>query len=298
MRIQTFSILAGSTACNACCPFCVSKRTPNCGVQAKPSAINWRNFRKACLLAKTSGVTTAMITGKGEPTLFPNQITRYLEELSKHDFPLIDLQTNGIALAESEEKRVRLSGELDLHTPVTDEHLAVWYNLGLTTIALSVVHWKRDKNKKIYGGKHYDLENLIKKLHKIGFSVRLSCVMLGGYVDHIEEVELMNEFARHHEVEQLTLTPVSKPAKDLEFGNNVKPLEWNATREMKVFLDHHGTKVMELSHGAIVYDFKGQNVCLSNCLSPEPTTQELRNLIFFPDGHLRWDWQFEGAILL
>jgi hypothetical protein len=24
----------------------------------------------------------------------------------------------------------------------------------------------------------------------------------------------------------------------------------------------------------------------------------MRNLIFFPDGHLRYDWEYEGAILL
>jgi hypothetical protein len=46
-----------------------------------------------------------------------------------------------------------------------------------------------------------------------------------------------------------------------------------------------------------VYDVDGQNVCLSNCLSNDPQTGDLRNLIFFPDGHVRWDWQYQGAIL-
>ena len=78
MKIQTFSILAGSEACNARCPFCISKMTPPSGVELKEPKVNWRNFRKACLLAKQSGVTTAMFTGKGEPTLFPKQITKFL----------------------------------------------------------------------------------------------------------------------------------------------------------------------------------------------------------------------------
>jgi hypothetical protein len=49
-----------------------------------------------------------------------------------------------------------------------------------------------------------------------------------------------------------------------------------------------------------VFDYKGQNVCLSNCLTHEPYTDKsvMRNLIFFPDGHLRYDWEYQGAILL
>ena len=81
MKIQTFSIVAGSEACNARCPFCISKMTVAHGIDLKEPEVNWRNLRKACLLAQACGVTTAMITGKGEPTLFPNQITRYLHEM-------------------------------------------------------------------------------------------------------------------------------------------------------------------------------------------------------------------------
>ena len=114
MRVQTLSIIAGSEACNARCPFCVSKMTPSCGLdELKEPEVNWRNFRKACLLAKQSGVTTAMLTGKGEPTLFPGQISRYLKELMRYEFPLIEIQTNGIMLAQQpkkydEKKRVEI----------------------------------------------------------------------------------------------------------------------------------------------------------------------------------------------
>jgi hypothetical protein len=55
---------------------------------------------------------------------------------------------------------------------------------------------------------------------------------------------------------------------------------------------------MELVHGAIVYDLHGQNICLTNALTIEPRSDEIRQLIFFPDGHLRYDWQYKGAIIL
>ena len=55
---------------------------------------------------------------------------------------------------------------------------------------------------------------------------------------------------------------------------------------------------MKLMHGATVYDVAGQNVCLSNCLTVGKTDEDIRQLIFFPDGKISYDWQHEGARLL
>lgn len=55
---------------------------------------------------------------------------------------------------------------------------------------------------------------------------------------------------------------------------------------------------MTLAHGAVVFDLDGQNLCLNQCLTVQPDAEEMRNLIFFPDGHLRYYWQYPGAILL
>ena len=82
MKIQTFSVIVGSNACNAHCPFCVSRMTPN-ALEAKPTEVNWRNFDVAVRLACRAGVTTAMLTGKGEPTLWPDLIDKYLYEMNK-----------------------------------------------------------------------------------------------------------------------------------------------------------------------------------------------------------------------
>jgi uncharacterized radical SAM superfamily protein len=56
MRIQTFSIVVGGTACNAKCPFCVSKMTPEMGAtNEKMPDVNWVNFAKAVRLADKAG---------------------------------------------------------------------------------------------------------------------------------------------------------------------------------------------------------------------------------------------------
>lgn len=291
MKIQTFSILAGSEACNARCPFCISKMTPPMGVELKEPEVNWRNFHIAASLAKQSGATTAMITGKGEPTLFPNQVTKYVEALRKHDFPLIELQTNGILLQERKDKY--------------DEYVRTWYEAGLTLVAVSIVHYEPEKNRQIYlpyKKSYIDLPALIGNLHDVGLSVRLACIMADGYIDSASELERLIEFARINKVEQLTARPVNRP----EETRNSEVKGWIARNCLKKeqledivsYMTKEGKKLMSLPHGAVIFDMHDQNVCLTNSLTIDQEGEEIRQLIFFPDGHLRYDWQYKGAILL
>ena len=291
MRIQTFTIVAGSEACNARCPYCVARMTPAYDLTAKLPPVNWRNFRIACGLARSTGVTTVLITGKGEPTLFPDQITEFLRAMQRYEFPFVEIQTNGIALAQGK--------------PATRDHLALWYELGMTTIALSLVHWEPKRNQPVYlpqGPDYFDLGLWIDRMHKCGFSVRLSVIMLRGWIDTPEEVESMAGFCRKHGVEQLTVRSVTRPqaAADPEVARFVDEhlLAADAIQDIRKRLDAKGKRLLELVHGAVVYDLDGQNLCLSNCLTIDPGDEQIRQLIFWPDGHLRYDWQYPGAILL
>ncbi len=288
MRIQTLSIIAGSEACNARCPFCVSKMTPPNGVELTEPEVNWRNFDIACRLAKQSGVTTAMFTGKGEPTLFPRQITKFLDKMQKYEFPFIELQTNGIKLTED-----------------YDNFLHEWRNCGMTTIAISIVHYQPIENRKIYvpyRDKYIDLKSLVAKLHASGFSVRLTCIGARGYIDSVDQLKNLLYFAKGLKVEQVTFTPVNKP----EELSQIEAWEWARKHHLLQeqldaiveFLETKGHHVLTLAHGARVYDLEGQNICLNHCLTVQPNSEEMRNLIFFPDGHLRYLWQYPGAILL
>lgn len=291
MKIRTFSIVAGSMACNARCRFCIAGQTPANGIGTKEPEVNWRNFRKACQLAKDGGCVTAMITSKGEPTIFPDQITKFLQELAPFNFPMLELQTNGTLIADGK---------------VTDEHLQTWYDLGLTTIAISVVHYDPAKNKEQYTPKkdYIDLPALIAKLQKVGkfgFSVRLAPVLLKGYIDSPEELAKMVDFARKHKVEQLTARPVVKT----DESESTAIRDWTAEHclsaeqfdAIKAYVENNGALIQTLAHGALVYDIKGQNVCLTNCLTVNTDDEELRQIIFFPDGHVRYAWQYSGAIL-
>jgi len=293
MKIQTLSVLCGTVACDARCPFCVSKMTYEGHVGPAPQDINIRNFRIACQLAERAGVTTAMLTGKGEPTLWPDQIELFLGILQGR-FPFIELQTNGIRIGNGD---------------ITEDTLREWWDHGLTTVCLSVVHWEQDGNHSCYlphlPSKSYPpLEKTIARLHDVGFSVRLNCIMVKGEIDSWEGVKGLIGYAKEHKVEQLTLMPVNAPHRDRSQGEKNWAQEHKLPNEtvlnIRAELQNHGHVLMDLAHGARVFDYHGQNVCLSNCLSKETYTDKsiMRNLIFFPDGHLRYDWEHQGAILL
>ena len=284
MKFETFSIVVGSRACNARCPFCISKMTPNQEPLA-PKPVNWRNFRIASRMAVRSGVSTAMLTGQGEPTLCPQLITDYLGNLVG-DFPIIELQTNGIDIA---------SGKISW------DKLRGWYYDGLTTVAVSTAHFLQEKNAEIYGGKHYYMEKLVKLLHSVGLSVRLSAILLDGYLGDTNSVTEMIRAAKQWGVEQLTLTPVNAPAKSADATTK----KWvKEHRVNSLWLDdiqqtlNCSPLLWTLPHGAPVYDVGGQNVCFNSCLSRRRRSRTFRNLIFYPDGHLRTDWDHEGSILL
>ncbi len=290
MKFKMFSVVVGNEACIASCPFCVSGCTPTKENMISPK-VNFRNFKIACNLANRSGVDTVMLTSRGEPLLFPDQITEYLEVLKDYNFPFIELQTNCILVEKNREKY--------------DSYLRKWYNLGLTTITISVVSHRKEINQKIYqpNSEYIELPNLIKYLHEIGFSLRLTCVMCKDMMDSEDEITNFINFSRDNKVEQVTLRPVNdeyrrQSAHDWIEKNRLTP---ERKEEIRAFLDKVGTRLLELDRIGSVYDIEGQNVMYSLPLTKytrDKNPENARQLIFFPDGHIRYEWEMEGGILL
>ncbi len=288
MKIQTFTVVAGSAACNARCPFCISRQTPNSGVPTKQPEVNWRNLQIGIRIAQQHNVTTALITGKGEPTLFPDQLNQYAQRLAE-GFPIVELQTNGLVFQQPEWR----------------ERLEFLYNAGVTTIALSVVHWENEINRKIYAphwAEYPDLATTIALLHEIGFSVRLTLMMASPYFVDFADVNMLMRFVKANKVEQTTLRPVllaqSNGDEEIKAWSDKHILTEDQLFGITNHIELNGTRVMTLPHGAQIYDFGGQNLALTDCLTIKEDTDDLRQLIFFPDGALRYDWQYEGARIL
>lgn len=290
MKFQTLSVVAGTKHCDAACPFCISCMTGLDMAGVKPIDINVRNLCKTMHLADMGNVSTAIITGKGEPTLFPDHVTDYLAEFD-NKFPFVELQTNGIRIANGK---------------VSNETLKGWYNRGLTTILISNVGYNQELNRQIYMPKansYINHEELIEKLHSFGFLVRMTCVGIRGGIDSSEEMERYLQYCHMIGADQVTWRTVNKPDSSIEDQDVYEWTDRNSLSEdeiedVKEYVIEKGTLLRKLIHGARVYDVNNLNVCLSDCLTYDPDEEELRQLIFFPDGKLYTDWQFKGSRLL
>ncbi len=266
LRINTFGIVVGGYKCNAKCPYCISRMT----FKKNSEVIDWTRFEKAKKLALRLGAYESLLTGVGEPTLYPEIISQILERLN-NEFPIVTLQTNGILLH-----------SMPLET---------WKRLGLTIISISTVHWERKKNEEIFNTNYPELPSLIKQIHKNGLSVRLSAVLVNGYLDSVKSVLKMIEFAKEQEVEQLTFGFVESAGNEF-----VKKYEISEKRKETIlkYLVKIGDEVYKFP-GGIVLDIDGQNVCLRNCMENKENN-DFRTLIF-ARNHVYLSWDKKGSVL-
>jgi hypothetical protein len=47
-----------------------------------------------------------------------------------------------------------------------------------------------------------------------------------------------------------------------------------------------------------ILDIDGQNLCITDCLTTNESTEEMRQIILYPDGTISYDWKYEGAFLM
>lgn len=302
MKIQTLSIVVGTRACNAGCPFCVSRMTGFDEIP-KRGAIYHPNFAKACRLAQLAGTTTVLMTGKGEPTLYPYEITEYLDALAQWNFPMIELQTNALDIG-----WLAWEGVSRDSRKLTRETLVGWRARGLNTIAISTVSEQSEHNTEVYlcqsRYKDYpDLPTTMRFLHDLGFTVRICVMLQKKAVDTPMRVQELIAYWKKYNADQLTIRPIRKPVVKNNDHDTTKfvidrGLDEDEISAIRVWVETHGTRLMSLMHGAVIYDIEGINCCLSDCLTLDGCDSDVRTLIFYSDGRLTYDWQYPGAIIL
>jgi molybdenum cofactor biosynthesis enzyme MoaA len=241
-------------------------------------------YRRVCQYAIEHGAASLLYTSKGEPTLWPDHLTEYLQVSRDFPFASVELQTNGIPIADGK--------------PVKDSHLEEWRKLGLSLVAISITHYDAEQNRRTYLPRrtsYIDLPGLINKLHAADFKVRLACVMVGGNIDSPAELQNLMAFARDNKVEQLTVRPVNKPeiSRDDEItawisGNYLLDAQKQALVQ---HLDSRGKLLQKLAWGGRIYDVDGQNVCYTNSLTRDDSADIGRQLIFFPNGMVSDSWE-------
>jgi organic radical activating enzyme len=301
-KVQTFSIVAGTMKCNAICPDCVSKMTTNPELYAifNWEDVDWHNFEIAADIAIAADARTAMITGKGEPTLYPKQVNDYLAFLAKDIYqkkmPMKELQTNALIFQNYEFQK--------------QEWLKKWHDNKLSVMSLSVVDIEDEVNHAFYNPhqKSYPpLEKTVELLQDLGYTVRLSITMMKDKVDSPDDIDRVVDYCKRIGIPQLSVRPVRKPAgktfcqkiaKWVEENQLSETHENNQIKAIADYVGEHGKLAQKLMHGAAVYKFRGQNLCLTDCLTHDPEEPGFRQLIFYSSGILATDWSPDAHRIL
>jgi hypothetical protein len=270
---------------------------------------DWNRFDKACRYVSHTEdrpAQTALITGRGEPTLYPGHLGMIINRLDKV-FPCIELQTNGI-----------------LYKKLAWEE---WKLYGLNTISISVASLDDTiNNEAMEIKKGFSARDCIKTLAEMGFTLRVSYQLTlkdsPYYWNNNQVVKRCNARdwfydtimdAKSLGAQQITFRRVGLPE---AITQNKEAYYW-----VKEFGDIHdysevftgggdpglgkrhagplpalGKKISTYHWGGMIYDVNGMSVCIAECLTEDPSTFEPRSWIF--DGrNLRYSWQYEGAII-
>lgn len=174
--------------------------------------------------------------------------------------------------------------------------LELWKDMGMDTIALSAYHHDDKLNDEAFRSpaRRRPLDWKIETFSEF-FKVRLSFVMMKGYIDSVDAVKEALAFSRRHRVFQTTFREVGMPAvsRNDEVSAFVQGhvLDKEQSASIKKFFDENGHACDKLPFGGTIYDIDGQNACLTTCLDQCENNDDLRNLIFFPDGTLSTSWE-------
>jgi hypothetical protein len=265
---------------------------------------NWDNFPIAVQLAKQADATTALFTGKGEPTLYPELITKYLKKLNPQgkrgcsEFIFNELQTNGLTLC-------------DLESELRD-----WHKLQMTLVCLSLAHYDPAKNQTLMvGEEELDIWGTAAKLHELGLGIRFNVTAMKGGIDTVEKATHFANLCRDFKVGkqdvdiQFTIRDVTTPDKDdtqnagvTEF---VRGIQVDLTSQLNEFLQSEkkagrAKDIRPLPHGATIWDWKGQNFTTNNCVTDsfQKDPNEVRQIIYHPSGKIAFDWKYKAAYWL
>ena len=100
-------------------------------------------------------------------------------------------------------------------------------------------------------------------------------------------------------VHQVTLRLIGKPDASINpraaAWVDKHGMQWAGKHILKV-MEAYGHPLATYHWGGKIFDFEGLSVCVADCLTEDPGKFEPRSWIF--DGkHLRYSWQYKGALV-
>lgn len=283
-RIYSVSALVGSGKCNGNCPFCAGRYLRP---QASNNELYWKNFESAIKLSARYGGWSLSLTGSGEPTCDPQDVTKALQIYNKCAsqgayFPNVNLFTNGIMFADEQ---------------FCGTWLPLWKNLGLTNIAISIHSVELSEQAAAYGLKKYpDFGEIFNNIKKYGIGVRCTLLLRKGGVENTGSYEkAVNILINKYGVDNITSWPIGNPDGSRNEFTPSRLGIWSIRLWLK-----RNTK---LCHGHVwgggVYDYHGNILRLTDYVTKhDPKKDYVRQLVVFQDGTVAYSWIREGALCM
>lgn len=221
-------------------------------------------------MAKCAGVSSVMITSKGEPLLNMDLVSYTLAHF--REFPT-EIQTNGTMLDE-----LMISRFADML---------------LNTIAISVS-----------AGNLFDFEEAFTLMKQFKINARVTVVV----TDH-SFLDLGSLIGACHNlgVKQLTLRMATAPMRVIDTDKSHDTLDWiknNTKNPHKEFFDclrkyqNEQHVIRKLPWGAVVHDVEGIAVTtIDYCIQDNNNWYDIRSLIYHQDGHLYTSWDKPSSII-
>ena len=291
MNAQTLSIVVG-TGCNAACKFCISKCTYNPENERGSLLKIYGALERTLKYAVLHGVDTLILTSKGEPLLYMDDIKSFATRARDAGIPLIEIQTNGKVLS-------------DMSVGERNRCLMDLRDSGVTGISISVAGETLAKNSDVQQTTCTDFWEVGKAIMDHGLLFRLSAVVNSeGFPDEGSIMRFLDK-AVDAGVHQVTLRKMGFPHID-NGGSQVKTIsEWIAAhsglKDLAAVTDRivdSEVLLRKLPWGASVYDYRGMSLCFNDCLPQSGCEDDTwRSIILQTDGHVYHSWEYRGSIL-
>lgn len=280
MKAQNLSVSLPYMGCNKdpLCEYCISHIT---GFVETNYELMRRNIPKIKKIAESTGITTVLLTSKGEPFLDGDWLETFIKKMDLvyffiqcfNDFPL-EIQTNGIWLNENK------------------DHISKLQANGLDVIAFSI-----DDLATLV-----EYENLFELIKDEGMLTRV-CINLTSMISEAINFEIFMSGIKKYAINQLLIRHISYPSNAV-MSERTKWIDRNANinryeRLYDEMITMEQTQLVRiLPHGAEIYDVDGIAVSFSDwCIQEINQTEDIRSLVFLEDGHLYTSWNNKGSII-
>ena len=272
MKANNLSISIPYAQCGKSCPYCISKMT---GYMDANENLFEANLKKARKMADNLGVSSIMITSKGEPL---NNMLMMEFALNCFDKYPIDVQTNGL--------------------PLLDGIGSKSLNL-VDVFCISV-------DSPEYFQESSELHKIWDKIHSYDAIARATIIMsnrfkgmkLNDYISVCKKFGICQLTFRNTTIpENCIRTLNSQEAQDWIIDHDCCPRYEMIVKEItqKVSLKD---RILTLSFGPSIYDIDGISVTFMDyCLQGNSNGEDIRSLVYQENGHMYLTWDKKGSIL-